>query len=181
MIPGDLLSACPNRQFQKNNEMDILTQRFIYDLGVWSRSEAETFSDIAVSMGVPRQNIKTEANSTNTGENIVMSHEAMFQEGIRPSTLILIQKPYMERRAYATFMKQWPDASRVHVRVTSPHISLMDYPGPIVGDIVTVIGFILGTLDRIQKYPAKDFQIGIDVPLAVSQAFWSLKPHFPLL
>ena len=102
----------------------------------------------------------------------------MFQEGIRPSTLILIQKPYRERRAYATFIKQWPHASRVDVRVTSPHISPMDYPGPIVGDIVTIIGFILGTLDRIQKYPAMGFQISMYVTCAVSQAFCSLKPHF---
>ena len=40
---------------------------------------------------------------------------------------MLVQKPYMERRSYATFKKHWPDKKLL---VTSPQISFEAYPTP---------------------------------------------------
>src|SRR5688572_19566512 len=41
--------------------------------GVWTETEAEKFSAIAIDKGVPAQAILIENRSTNTGENIVFT------------------------------------------------------------------------------------------------------------
>ncbi len=40
-------------------------------------------------------------------------------------SFIVVQKPYMERRSYATFKKHWPDKKLI---VTSPLLSFEEYP-----------------------------------------------------
>src|SRR5258706_4413608 len=39
----------------------------------WTKSEAETFADVALKMGIPSDKILIENKSTNTGENIKYS------------------------------------------------------------------------------------------------------------
>ena len=43
--------------------------------------------------------------------------------------IILVQKPFMERRTLATFLKQWPEIDKTfdRIAVTSPQIYFMDY------------------------------------------------------
>jgi hypothetical protein len=42
--------------------------------------------------------------------------------------MILVQKPYMERRTYATFAKQWKvNGEAIDIKVTSPQLSLKEY------------------------------------------------------
>ena len=76
--------------------------------GMFKASEAEAFRDIAIQMGVPEKAILLETKSTNTGENISLTQELFKQKGIHPNSFLLIQKPFMERRAYATFKNIGP-------------------------------------------------------------------------
>ena len=76
--------------------------------GRFEKSEAATFADAAVRLGVPPSAILIEDTSTNTGENIDRSRARLALAGVRPSRIILVQKPYMERRAWATFKQRWP-------------------------------------------------------------------------
>jgi hypothetical protein len=46
----------------------------------WTKSEAETFADVALKMGVPRDKIIIENKSTNTGENIEYSIKLLLDE-----------------------------------------------------------------------------------------------------
>src|SRR5262249_40532879 len=73
----------------------------------FSKSEAETFAEIALKKGVPQEALLLEPESTNTGENVIFSRRLLESKGIHPGSIILVQKPYMERRAYATFMRVW--------------------------------------------------------------------------
>ena len=70
--------------------------------GMWTRSEAEIFADVAVGRGVPRERILIERRSTNTGENVDFSRQLLAERGIPVSRAIAVQKPYMERRTLAT-------------------------------------------------------------------------------
>ncbi|HEY8462040.1 MAG TPA: YdcF family protein, partial [Blastocatellia bacterium] len=63
----------------------------------FDRPEAELFAEIALRRGVPESAILIEAESTNTGENVVFSRRLLESKGIDPESLILVQKPYMER------------------------------------------------------------------------------------
>ena len=141
--------------------------------GSWTEAEADKFAKIAISMGVPESQILVENRSTNTGENIALSYQLLRERGLSLKKLILVQKPYMERRTYATFMKQWP-GPQVEVMVTSPQISFADYPNEEVSR-EQVIHIMLGDLQRIRLYPARGFQVYQPIPQPVWEAFEQLK------
>ena len=73
---------------------------------IWEESEADQFARIARGMGVPEERILVENRSTNTGENVAFSRALLGKRGIEANSFLLVQKPYMERRAYATFRKR---------------------------------------------------------------------------
>ncbi|OQY91891.1 MAG: hypothetical protein B6D37_15565 [Sphingobacteriales bacterium UTBCD1] len=134
---------------------------------LWKEKEADLFAKRAVSLGVPEENILIENRSTNTGENIRFTRDLLASKGMDPESFILVQKPYMERRTFATFKKQWPGKG---FSVTSPQISFEDYPSQEI-PVERVINIMVGDLQRIIEYPAKGFQIPQEVPEAVMDAF----------
>ncbi|MEJ2764988.1 YdcF family protein [Photobacterium sp. MCCC 1A19761] len=138
--------------------------------GLFERSEAEAFAQIAVDMGVPEQCILIEPQSTNTGENIQFSRALLEAKGLDPQRIIVVQKPFMERRSYATFVHQWPDKS---VAVTSPPLSFDDYPNEQLS-YCDVINVMVGDLQRLQRYPALGFVVAQEIPAHVWHAFQSL-------
>jgi len=134
---------------------------------IWTESEADQFAAIAIKMGVPENAVLVENKSTNTGENILFTEKLLAEKGFNPASFIVVQKPYMERRSYATFKKHWPGKNVV---ITSPQISFDDYPNEnIPAD--RVIEIMAGDLQRIKEYPAKGFQIYQDIPANVWNAF----------
>lgn len=155
--------------------LDGLGTYLIYSGGVgkltedrFTKPEAEVFADIARSMGVPYDKIIVEPKSTNTGENVRFTFSLLQECNIPAKSLILVQKPYMERRTYATFKKQWPDADTAFT-VTSPQLSFEDYfnrDNP--RDLV--INVMVGDLVRIREYPVRGFQIHQDIPDSVWQS-----------
>ncbi|CAJ2509750.1 Uu.00g056500.m01.CDS01 [Anthostomella pinea] len=136
--------------------------------GRFSKPEAEVFADIALQMGVPRARIIVEPLSTNTGENVRFAYTLLQKKGLLLRSFILVQKPYMERRTFATFKRQWPDES-TDISVTSPQLSWKDYPNE-ENPQDLVINIAVGDLIRIRDYPAKGFQIPQDIPDGVWQA-----------
>jgi uncharacterized SAM-binding protein YcdF (DUF218 family) len=140
--------------------------------GIWKETEAETFAKIALEMGVPKEKIFTESRSTNTGENIAFTYELFLKNNLPVRKIILVQKPYMERRAYATFMKQWPGPP-VEVMVTSPQLSFEEYPNQHIS-LEEVVHIMVGDLHRIDMYARKGFQIPQHIPQEVWDAYHTL-------
>ncbi len=137
---------------------------------LWTETEADQFAAIAISMGVSAEAILIENKSTNTGENILFTQQLLTQKNLDPQSFIVVQKPYMERRSYATFRKHWPDKKLI---VTSPQISFEAYPTEEI-PIERVINIMVGDLQRIKFYPAKGFQILQEIPADVWQAYGQL-------
>lgn len=138
--------------------------------GVWTVPEADQFAAIAINMGVPSEHVLIENQSTNTGENILFTQKLLDQKGLNPHSFIVVQKPYMERRSYATFKKHWPEKKLI---VTSPQISFEDYPNNEIL-LERVIHIMTGDLQRIKLYPEKGFQVYQPIPDAVWQAYEKL-------
>ena len=141
---------------------------------LWHEPEADQFAAIAVEMGVPRQRILVENRSTNTGENVLFTKRLLAEQGIDPQTFIVVQKPYMERRSYATFKKVWPEKDLL---VTSPQVSMDDYLSEYSHAALTpddVVGIMVGDLQRMRLYPAKGFQIHQEIPDDVWRAYEEL-------
>ena len=141
---------------------------------MWSEPEADRFADIARRMGVPEERILVENSSTNTGENVLFTRRLLREKGLDPEKFILVQKPYMERRSYATFRKLWPEKEAL---VTSAQVSFAEYLAEYASRELTgddVVGIMVGDLQRIKIYPERGFQIPQEIPDEVWSAYEEL-------
>lgn len=128
------------------------------------RGEAVHYRDHAIELGVPAEAVVVEPRATNTGQNIAYTRE-LLTDSIE--SVLLISKPYMERRAYATCRKVWPE---VDVVCTSEPIDFTDYLSGI-GDPALVVDMLVGDLQRVTEYPALGFALEQDVPDDVLAAY----------
>ena len=131
-------------------------------------NEAEYFGSVMRSCGYT-QPLLLETEALNTGQNATNTYALLKKQGITIKTAVLVTKPYMERRAKATFEVQWPDnAARFYV--TSQQLSFADYIN--VGQPVdTVINIMVGDLQRIREYPKLGFSSQQEMPWSVQDAF----------
>ncbi len=130
------------------------------------RGEAVHYAEQAMALGVPQRAIIIEPHAVNTGQNISYSRRALAEAEIRPRAVLLISKPYMQRRAFATTRKIWPQVSAV---CASEDLAFDDYLKQ-MGDDKLVIDMLVGDLQRVIEYPAKGFAIAQQVPADVRAA-----------
>jgi uncharacterized SAM-binding protein YcdF (DUF218 family) len=140
---------------------------------LWDEPEARKFARIACQMGVPVEKILLEDQSTNTGENVIFSRRLLQSKSIDPSSILLVHKPYMERRTLATFQKLWPEKDG---RVSSPNLTMEEYPNEVIG-MEEMINIMVGDFQRIRIYPQKGFQITQLVTEKELKSFQSLVQH----
>jgi uncharacterized SAM-binding protein YcdF (DUF218 family) len=134
---------------------------------MWKEKEADKFAATAIQRGVPADAILIENQSANTGENIMFTQQLLKAKGLELQRFIVVQKPYMERRSYATFKKHWPDKKLL---VTSPQIVFDEYANEEI-PLEKVIHIMAGDLQRVKLYPAKGFQIHQKIPAPVWDAY----------
>ena len=139
----------------------------------WNMPEAKRFAQIAIQLGVPKNRILLETKSTNTGENIRFTYELIKKQGKLSKCLIIVTKPYMERRVFATFKKQWP-LKQTEIIVTSTAMSFDEYVEYSGFDVDYVVNMLVGDLQRIMLYPKMGFQISQEVPDSVLKAYKKL-------
>lgn len=131
------------------------------------RGEAVHYREHALGLGVPDEAILVEPKAANTGQNITLSRELLAEAGVAVDSLLLISKPYMERRSYATCRKLWPEAEVV---CASEPLELDDYIKSI-GDEKLVVDMLVGDLQRVIEYPKLGFAVEQDVPGDVHDAY----------
>ncbi|MDI1454441.1 YdcF family protein [Streptomyces sp. ATE26] len=135
------------------------------------RGEAEHYRERAIELGVPADAILVEPRARNTGENIRFSRALLEEHRVAVSSVLLVSKPYEERRAYATARKLWPEMLWVSA---STAMSLGDYVDSI-GDARLVIDMLAGAQQRLMVYPQKGFMIEQHVPDDVAAAYQRLR------
>ena len=136
--------------------------------------EAEVFAAIAERAGVPRDSMLIENRSANTGENVSFTRQLLEERGLDLRRFILVQKPYMERRTFATFKKVWPAPA---IAVTSPQVTMDDYLRAYSNESLSpadVVSIMVGDLQRIRIYADKGFQIPQEIPESVWWAYEQL-------
>jgi uncharacterized SAM-binding protein YcdF (DUF218 family) len=136
----------------------------------WRRTEAEKFAQVAIQAGVPRNKILMEKQATNSGENVLFTKRLLAKNGINPRRIIVVHKPYMERRAWATFRKVWPQKKIV---VTSPPLSFDNYPNRLISK-TEMIAIMLSDFQKIKLYAKQGFQIRQRIPKAVMESYQQL-------
>ncbi|XP_072918064.1 uncharacterized protein SCO4629-like [Hemitrygon akajei] len=142
-----------------------------HTVGVWHQPEADIFTETAVKLGVPIDRILLERKATNTGENIRFAYQTLKEKDIPVKRIILVQQPFMERRVYATYLRQWPeDKENVQAIVTSPTMELDEYPNKHVGNMDNLIEYMLAVFERIRDYPKRGFQVEQEIFPEVCEA-----------
>ncbi|WP_405786029.1 MULTISPECIES: YdcF family protein [unclassified Streptomyces] len=135
------------------------------------RGEATHYREHALSLGVPDQAILLEPKATNTGQNIGFSREVLENTGIRVTTLLLISMPYMQRRAYATCRKLWPEVEPICVSQPLPYDEYVKTHD----DEKQLIDMLMGDMERVMEYPKRGFAIEQHIPERVRDAFERLR------
>jgi uncharacterized SAM-binding protein YcdF (DUF218 family) len=134
------------------------------------RGEAVHYREYAIEHGVRADAVLVETKATNTQENLVFTRDLLARHGITVGSVLLMSRPYQQRRAYATCRKVWPE---VDVLCASWPQSLDDYVATI-GDLKKVIDMIVGDTQRVVEYASQGFAIRQDMPDAVHAAYLKL-------
>ncbi|WP_369156354.1 YdcF family protein [Streptomyces sp. R02] len=135
------------------------------------RGEAEHYRERAIELEVPADAILVEPRARNTGENIRFSRALLEEHQAAVSSVLLISKPYEERRAYATACKLWPEVEWLSA---STPMTLTDYVESI-GDARLVIDMLVGAQQRLMIYPQQEFMIEQHIPDDVATAYGRLR------
>ncbi|MFE2118456.1 YdcF family protein [Streptomyces microflavus] len=135
------------------------------------RGEAEHYRERAIELGVPAGAILVEPQARNTGENIRLSRALLEDRGVPVSSVLLVSKPYEERRAYATARRLWPDVEWVSA---STPMTLAEYVDSIQ-DARLVIDMLVGAQQRLMVYPCQGFMIEQPIPEDVAAAYERLR------
>ncbi len=138
--------------------------------GLFASTEAEALAQVAIDCGVAKSDILLETKATNTGENIRFTQKLVAELGLDIKTITLVQKPYMERRALATFRQLWPQVS---AQVTSPQFSFLDYCCE-RHPLDEVVNLMLGELSRLLVYPQLGYFSSQPWSMELDQAYQAL-------
>lgn len=135
------------------------------------RGEAVHYRERALALGVPAAAVLVEPQARNTGENIRFSRALLAGADVRVSSVLLISKPYEERRAYATARKLWPEVEIVSASTPMAFETYVDS----IGNSRLVIDMLVGALQRLMIYPKRGFMISQTVPDDVTVAYERLR------
>lgn len=137
----------------------------------WNMSEAEMYKKRLLELGVNETDILVEKEAKNTGENARFTKALLESLGLNYTRFIVVGKPWNERRGFATFRKQWPEADIV---MSSPQMSYDSYMNEGDVDKEVFINLLVGDFQRIKEYPNKGFQIEQEIPDEVWHAYEKL-------
>ena len=141
---------------------------------LWTKSEAERFAAIAVAEGVPENRIILENKSTNSAENLLFTPKVLAKQGVKADKIIAVHKPYMERRLWSAMQVYWPEVQAVY---TSPQVTLEEHIAHAERIGMTahgVIETIVGDIQRMELYAHKGYQVPVEIPDKVWDAYHQL-------
>ena len=141
---------------------------------LWTKSEAERFAAIAIAEGVPEDRIILENKSTNSAENLLFTPKVLAEAGVKAERIIAVHKPYMEKRLWAAMQVYWPAVQAVYI---SPQVSVEEHIAHAEKIGMTrkgVIETIVGDVQRMELYAEKGYQLAVEIPAEVRNAFDAL-------
>lgn len=138
---------------------------------LWTKSEAERFAAIAVAESVPEERIILENKSTNSAENLLFTPKVLAEHGVKADKIIAVHKTYMERRLWSAMQVYWPGVQAVY---TSPQVTLEEHIAHAERIGMTahgVIETIVGDIQRMELYAHKGYQVPVEIPDEVWDAY----------
>ena len=126
-------------------------------------TEAATFKDCALAMGVPIADIVVETKSSNTAENITFALKLLNQS--QAPSVAFVCRNIFRPRVYAVIKRHRPD---LPFALLSPKLTLEQYlateKDPAEETLTMARAMMAGEVDRLLLYPKKDWQIALPIP-----------------
>ncbi|MCR3718365.1 MULTISPECIES: YdcF family protein [Prauserella salsuginis group] len=114
--------------------------------GRFPRGEAVHFREIAIRHGVPDEAVHIETEATSTVQNIDNTRALLTAEGVTPRSVLLVSRPYQQRRAQAVAAARWPG---VDIRCSGARQDLDTYLAAI-GEPDLVAAMLVGDTQRLE-------------------------------
>lgn len=131
---------------------------------------------------IPQDDIITEPDSTNTGENLRFMQEVLeesnpnytFRKGIKK--VLKVSNAYRQRRAHLTCQKEFPQVEFINTpAVTSFEEELQLYKTK----DQDLIRHLSGEIERMLKYPSMNFIVPVEVPQEILKAYNIISEQAP--
>ena len=142
--------------------------------GLLPEPEAVRFAKVALSCGVPEEDIILEDRSTNTKENILFTRAKLEELGIPTGHILGVHQPFMERRIQAAMGVYWPE---LNFSVTSPQVTIEEYLRRAKEQGVSEnasVSVIVGDFQRMDLYAKLGYQLPQYIPEEAWAAFREL-------
>jgi len=139
----------------------------------WNKTEAETFADRIINLWIDKNNLICEKHAKNSWENIIFSAKKITEMWIKADKIMLVQKPYMQKRWLLSFLKQYP-LDYEKVITTAPNISFNDYPNKYIS-YENFVNILVWDFQRLIEYPKLWFQEYTEIPSDMVEAYENLK------
>lgn len=137
----------------------------------WNRPEAEVFAEILERQQVPPYRILLETRASNTAENIRFSRDLICKRGMEPKRVLVVVKPFMQRRVFATHAVEWPE---VPATVASWNTTFDEYCTPELPP-AKVTNIMMGDLQRLWIYSNLGYSAPQRIPDEVRRAYSRLR------
>ena len=139
---------------------------------VWQEPEAEKFAQIAIKLGVPKEKIYIENQSTNTSENFQFVKQLIQKNKMPIKSCLIVGRPYVEKRSYAVLKKVMPEQKEI---IVSENVSCEEYFNRYKGARKREeISVLVGDIQHIKVYAEKGWQIEVEMPENVWNAYEEL-------
>ncbi len=135
-----------------------------------SRTEAESYMDIAKKLGAPQDKLFLENRAKNTAENIQFSIELAREKELAHGSFVIVHKPYNERRLIAIVEKQFPGTKFL---VTSEPTTFEKYINRGIPKKY-IYESRVGDIQRLKMYGENGFQVPVEIPEKVWDAYLKL-------
>jgi hypothetical protein len=91
------------------------------------RGEAVHYREYALDHGAPTDAVLIETEAKNTSENLTLTRDLLADRGANPGSVLLMSRPYQQRRAYATC----GDTQRIEVYARKGYAIPQDVPADV--------------------------------------------------
>lgn len=129
--------------------------------------EADILGELIVAEGVAENDIFLEREAKNTGENLEFAERVLVKQGIKYNSIIMIQKPYAERRTLCLALKKWPEREII---MSSEQKSFEEYFNSDIPER-KIISMMVGEIQRLIFSPKFGWIDPIDIPQNVLKAY----------
>ncbi len=136
--------------------------------GLFTETEAEKFAKVAISRGIPAEDILLENKSTNTKENIHFTRALLEEKGIPHSRILGVHKPYMERRIHAAMGVYWPEQNFAVTSFRQTLEEALEESKRQGMEERNTISTIVGDFQRIELYA----KLGYQLPQFIPEKAW---------